>query len=55
VKLPRREDLAQSLRSILESPRLHAPLFLLVALQFAIHRPMSGNEIDTLQAARRFS
>jgi hypothetical protein len=55
VKLPRREDLAQSLRSILESPRLHAPLFLLVALQFAIHRPMSGNEIDTLQAARRFA
>ncbi len=35
--------------------RLHLPLFLLAALAFGIHRPMSGNEIDTLQAARRFA
>ncbi len=34
---------------------LHLALFVLAVLQFAAHRPMSGNEIDTLQAARRFA
>ena len=53
--MPGESSFKQLARNALIPSRLHLPLFLLVALQFAIHRTMSGNEIDTLQAARRFA